>query len=221
MPIVFRTREYLTIAQLTHAWGCELAKEHREDPVQSVANLEHILLEDIVNGRLDDAGPSRDGRRLGMAWITADNKAGFIEGRFFLPLIGTELTRNSVRNNVIVMKEAALDFARRRKLSPPTWWREEGGVSPGATTAGVDLNTASPPPISIAEARQRGRRPEKRARVEAAMKRDIQEGRQTLEGLKSMPQKVLAATYSVSRETARKSLTAVESEMSPGNQPRQ
>ena len=60
-------------------------------------------------------------------------------------------------------------------MSPPTWRGEEGGVSPGATTAGVDSNTASPPPASIVEARQRERRPEKRDRVEAVMKRDIRE----------------------------------------------
>jgi DNA-binding GntR family transcriptional regulator len=50
------------------------------------------------------------------------------------------------------------------------------------------------------------------------MRRDIQQGQQTLEGLKNMPEKTLAATYGFSRETARKALTAVKSEMSSGSQ---
>jgi hypothetical protein len=119
------------------------------------------------------------------------------------------------------MKAAVLDFACRHKLSPPTWWREDSGVSSGATITGVDLGTTSPPSTRAAEARPRGRRPEKLEQVKAAMKRDIQEGRHTIEDLKSMRQKVLAARYDVSRETAVKARAAVESEMSAGNQHRQ
>ena len=45
----------MTIAQLTGAWSSELA-EGGEDPKQCEQNLVHILMEDILNGRLDDSG---------------------------------------------------------------------------------------------------------------------------------------------------------------------
>jgi hypothetical protein len=71
----------MTIAQLTGAWSSELA-EGGEDPKQCEQNLAHILMEDILNGRLDDSGPLRDGRRLGLRLIiTPESRAGFIEGR--------------------------------------------------------------------------------------------------------------------------------------------
>jgi hypothetical protein len=75
----FRTKDKLTAAQLTKAWGAELAKDEANTSGHE-NNLLHILLEDIVNGRLDTCGPLRDGRRLGLRVITPDNKAGFIEG---------------------------------------------------------------------------------------------------------------------------------------------
>lgn len=215
MSMVFRRKRSLTIAQLTHAWGYELAKEGGEDPGQCEEALRHVVLEDMVNGHLDDAGPPWDGRRLGVACITADNRHGFIEGRYFLDLIRTEPSRSWVWHNVVVTKEAALDFARRHALLPPTWWREDAVLS---TTTGAGLGTASRPSVPTAETRPRGRRPEKRTHVEEAMRRDIQQGQQTLEGLKNMPEKTLAATYGFSRETARKALTAVKSEMSSGSQ---
>jgi hypothetical protein len=56
---LFRTKDWLTAAQLSRAWSAELAKDeprangHKHD-------LLHMLLEDIVNGRLDASGPLRD-----------------------------------------------------------------------------------------------------------------------------------------------------------------
>jgi hypothetical protein len=66
VSILFRTRPWLTLAQLARAWGDELAKDERgrQDHIQ---DLLHMLKEDIVNGRLDDSGPLRDGRRFGVA----------------------------------------------------------------------------------------------------------------------------------------------------------
>ena len=70
----------MTIAQLAGAWSSELA-EGGEDLKQCEQNLVHILMEDILNGRLDDSGPLRDdGQRLGLRLITPEHKAGFIKG---------------------------------------------------------------------------------------------------------------------------------------------
>jgi hypothetical protein len=66
---LFRTKGWMTIAQLTGVWSSELA-EGGEDLKQCEQNLVHILIEDIVNGRLDDSGPLRDdGQRLGLRLI--------------------------------------------------------------------------------------------------------------------------------------------------------
>ena len=80
MSILFRTKECLTLAQLKRAWGGELTKDERgrQDLIQ---DLLHMLKEDIVNGRLDDSGPLREGRRLGVRLITLENQAEFMEGR--------------------------------------------------------------------------------------------------------------------------------------------
>ena len=77
----------MTVAQLAGAWSSELT-ESGEDPTQCEQNLVHILIEDILNGRLDDSGPLRDdGQRLGLRLITPENRAGFIEGRQLLDLM--------------------------------------------------------------------------------------------------------------------------------------
>jgi hypothetical protein len=65
MSILYRTERWLTIAQLVRAWGYELAKGP-EDREQYVQDLLHILLVDIINGRLDDSGPLMDDQRLGL-----------------------------------------------------------------------------------------------------------------------------------------------------------
>jgi len=88
MSKLFRTKDTLTIAQLTAAWSSELvgSGEDREQ-------CEHALMEDIVNGRLDDSGPLREGRRLGLRLITPEYKAGFIEGAQLLDLIQVDKKR--------------------------------------------------------------------------------------------------------------------------------
>ena len=69
MSKAFLAKGWMTIAQLTGAWSSELT-EGGEDPKQCEHNLVHILMEDILNGRLDDSGPLHDGGRLGLRLIT-------------------------------------------------------------------------------------------------------------------------------------------------------
>jgi len=115
----------MTIAQLTDAWGCELAKDGR-DSNHYKQDLLHVVVEDIVNGRLDDSGPLWDGRRSGGACITITpkNKPGFIEGHKLLDLASTGPANHWLLHYVLVMKEAVLDFARRHQLPAPSWWSD-------------------------------------------------------------------------------------------------
>src|SRR5262249_30287302 len=84
-------------------------------------DLRDILLEDIVNGRLDDSGPPRDdGQRMGLRLITPEYKPGFIKGPQLLEFLQTD--RSLVLHNVVILKEAVLDFAKGRELRPPSWW---------------------------------------------------------------------------------------------------
>src|SRR6516165_10010404 len=118
----------MTIAQLTGAWSSELA-EGGEDPKQCEQNLVHILMEDILNGRLDGSGPLRDdGQRLGLRLITPEHKAGFIKGPQLHELI--HIDRSRVLRNVLVMKEAVLDFAQRHHLPSPSWWADSPNPPP-------------------------------------------------------------------------------------------
>lgn len=121
MSKLFRTKGALTLAQLTRAWSPELV-EGGGDPDRYEQDLRDTLLEDIVNGRLDDSGPLREGRRLGLRCITPENRAGFIEGRQLLEPIGDH--HDWVLHRLVLMKEAVLDFAKRRHLPLPSWWAE-------------------------------------------------------------------------------------------------
>ena len=141
MSKLFRTKGGMTIAQLTGAWSSELA-EGGEDPKQCEQNLVHILMEDILNGRLDDSGPLRDdGQRLGLRLITPENRAGFIEGRQLLDLIHAD--QAWALHNVLVMKEAVLDFAQRHQLPLPSWWADSAST-PTEVPNDTKVNVAKP-----------------------------------------------------------------------------
>jgi hypothetical protein len=135
---LFRTKGWMTVAQLTVAWSSELT-EGGEDPKQCEQNLGHILMVDIVNGRLDDSGPLVDGRRLGLRLVTPENKAAFIEGPQLLDLIRTK----EVLHYVMVAKEAVLDFAQRHQLPPPSWWADSAGM-PTAVPNDAAVTTVKP-----------------------------------------------------------------------------
>ena len=133
MSKLFRTKGWMTVAQLTGGWSSELA-EGGEDPKQCEQNLVHILMVDILNGRLDDSGPLVDGRRLGLRLITPENRAAFIEGPQLLDLIRTK--EAWLLHYVVLMKEAVLDFAQRHQLPSPSWWTNSSSI-------GFDDNTGA------------------------------------------------------------------------------
>jgi hypothetical protein len=214
MSILFRKQGWLTIAQLTRAWGRELANGGEAD--QYIQDLGRILLTDILNGRLDDSGPLTDDQRSGLRLITPENKAGFIKGHHVRDLLDT-LPISSISHHILVMKEAVLDFATRHELPLPSWWTDGTSSSTGAseTSKGAHSIAACPAPMPSHVARARGRRPKKRDQVKEAMSEAIRQGRLTVVALRNKPEKDLAAEHGVSRDTARKARDAVLLAMSP------
>jgi hypothetical protein len=132
LSILYRTKGWLTLAQLLPAWASELA-DGKTNGSQIEQDLRHFIIEDIMNGRLDDAGPLEDGRRLGLRIITPENRAGYLEGQQAGELL--TLARESaeefsfVSHRLVLMKEAVLDFARRYQLPPPSWWTDATDVA--------------------------------------------------------------------------------------------
>jgi hypothetical protein len=205
ISIAFCKMEWLTIAQLMCRWALELGEKEQD--------LTYILLLDAVNGRLDDAGPLRDGQRSGLRIITSENKAGFIKGRFLHDLQRTgELY--SALDRIVVMKEAILVFAALRELPAPSWWANNSTALCHAATTDAHSTTTHPTSTITDPAKRRGRRRKKGQAVEKAMREDIEQGRLTIVELSNMLEKNLVARYGVSRETARKARDAVLSEMS-------
>jgi len=240
MSVIFRTKDHLTIAQLAWSWARELAPDEK-DFEHEHANLVQTILEDVVNGRFDEAGPLRDGRRLGLRIIIEGKGPGFIEGHELRPLLVRGPAFSWFLDLIVTTKEAALDFARRRKLPTPSWWTDSPDLPTGARAASKGIEpaanarpwsplasghpespsaTAHPgstrdsAPAGLTSMPGRGgRRPKKRNEVMAAMKEHIEQGRITEAALRKMPEKILAADYRASRETVRKARDKVLSEI--------
>jgi hypothetical protein len=210
LSILFSQKTFLTVPQLTGAWATELGAPEYE--------LRHELLEDIVNGRFDASGPRYGGQQSGLRLITPpEGRVGFITGQEVRALIQPGLKPWPL-DWIVVMKEAVLDFARRRGLPPPSWWAASVGITPGAapnvanaSTAPVS-GTAIPEPVPVISATPRGPRPRKLEQVIQEMREDIQQGRVSVTELQNMREKELADHHNVSRDTARKARKAVLSE---------
>jgi hypothetical protein len=213
VSIVFRTKDWVTIPELTGAWSLELTKD-REDPKQVERHLRDLLIYDIINGRLDEAGPLVNDRRPGLRIILSEFvPPRSITGRELAPLISPA---PDVLERFVVMKEAVLDFARRRKLPSPSWWAGPDSLSAdsGAACPAIEVPDVPPNPAPTGLAKRPGRKPDKRNQVKDAMRKDIRTGRVTITDLSKMDDKDLAFQYEVNRETARKARTEVLSEMS-------
>jgi hypothetical protein len=178
MSILFRSEGWLTIARLVHAWAPELVGSEGEASLSEQV-LRQFLIEDILNGRLDDAGPLRDGRRLGLRWIIQDSPPGFLQADQAKVLMGVWGNGPHFWNHILVMKEAALDFACRRQLPRPSWRVDRSETS---TVSDYHIVPSVTTPVSSPDSRnpatpvlppQRGRRSWKRDVVEEAMRDDI------------------------------------------------
>jgi hypothetical protein len=147
LSILFRTKEWLTFAQLVPAWARELAGD-KTDTDRTERDLGHVLLEDIIKGRLDDTGPPVDGRQFGIRLITSENRSGFLEGRQVLELTVDGGLPAEICHRIVLLKPAVLDFARRRNLPLPSWWADLAEASNEQTN---DLATDGPTPKSSDE----------------------------------------------------------------------
>jgi hypothetical protein len=208
MSILFRTKGWLTLAQLARAWTAEIPGAER-DPQQFEQELVHLLLEDIVNKRLDDAGPLAEGQRLGLRFINPDGRAGFLEGHQVRDLILPGGALTFFLHRIVLMKEAALDFARRHGLPPPSWWTDAFAASTKPANHLAPDGAVPIRPIEAGLRRSRGPKPKKLEQVKEAMRNDIRQGRRTVAELSNMREKDLTAEYGVSRDTARKARKAV------------
>jgi hypothetical protein len=211
---MFSTKDFLTVAQLVGAWGPELGRRVA-DPSRIEADLVHELFEDIINGRFDNSGPLCEGQRLGLRLITPDCRAGFLAGHDVRDLIRFGI-EPWLLHRIVVMKEAVLDFARRRQLPPPSWWdtpvgANADGVSISADTAPISGATSQNPTPAIS-GRRRGPRRWQFDLAREEMRKDIRLRRRTVTELQNMLEKELASHYHVSRDTARKAREAVLSE---------
>ena len=122
MPLLYRAEQWLTLARLVPAWANELA-DASSSSSQIEGDLWHYLYEDIINARLDDSGPLWNGGRLGLRVIDVDSgQARYVEGRLLFGKMG--LPFRLMGGHILVAKEAVLDFAHRRQLSPPSWWSD-------------------------------------------------------------------------------------------------
>jgi hypothetical protein len=214
VSILFRTKAWLTLHQLVQGWAAELPGAEK-NPKGFEQNLFHLLLEDIANGRLDDAGPLVEGQRLGLRIITPGCQAGFLEGRQILDVVRSGADAEFFAHRIVVMKEAALAFAQRHNLPPPSWWQNGATALPMTAPDDIIGTAASKSATAIeklakqAQPRSRGRKPKKLNRTKEAMRDDIQKGRLTPSGLEKMTEMELSTKYVVCREIVRKARNAV------------
>src|SRR5258708_19317440 len=115
LPILLRAEEALTIARLAHAWAPELPGAEA-DPPRCERALIDLLVRDALNGRFDNAGPLREGERLGLRQILPDYRVCFLKGEEVKGLISICGNGPFLWNRILLIKKAALDFSSRRQL---------------------------------------------------------------------------------------------------------
>ena len=110
VPLVNHSK-WLTVSQLVPAWAKELA-DASTGVYEIQDKLWYQLEKDVINGLLDD----RNGSHLGLRTIAPGGQPIYIEGWRLYGLFRT------IGEDILLSKEAVLDFARRHKLRPPSWW---------------------------------------------------------------------------------------------------
>ena len=114
---------------------------------------------------------------------------------------------NIVMTSIAWIELTPTEFKRwtnKNGYRPTTFWGIEEERLPISASLSAE-NGPSP--------RRRGPKPKKLDRVKRDMRRDIEDGELTAEGLQDMAEKNLESTYGVSRDTARKARRAVLSEI--------
>jgi hypothetical protein len=132
MPLLDRAEGWLRLARLVPAWANELA-DANSSPSSLEGDLWHYLHEDVINGLLDDSGPLINGSRLGLRFIDSSGRGVYVNGCLLFGKM--RLPFREMGQRILGAKEAVLDFARRRELSPPSCWSD-------ATKGGRELSRA-------------------------------------------------------------------------------
>ena len=128
MSIMFRTKTWLTLGELATAWARELSGPEQDFDL-SRSRLLNRLLEDAVNGRLDDIGPLVEDQRLGLRIITPDFRAGFLKGVVLLNGLKSGADLTLLQDRIVIMKEAKRRADRARaapRRTVPTRLRASG-----------------------------------------------------------------------------------------------
>jgi len=132
--------KWLTVSQLVPAWAKELA-DASTGVYEIQDKLWYHLEKDVIAGLLDD--PLRNGSHLGLRAIAPGGQPTYIEG---WRLHGLFRTMGEV---ILLSKEAVLDFVRRHKLRPPSWWAD---ASKGETQPSLQVKLKSAPDPIVIEA---------------------------------------------------------------------
>jgi hypothetical protein len=141
VSVLYRSKRWLTLAQLVPAWAGELANATTGASECEQALLDS-LLEDIITGRFDG---------MGLAFFHPDGAVP-VQGRLLIGTLGLSLDRN--RHRILVSKRAVLNFARRHRLPRPSWWVDKARTP---KKSAADTRLATP---AVATARKRRRGPE-------------------------------------------------------------
>ncbi len=141
---LYRSKRWLTLAQLMPAWATELA-DATTSANKCEGQLWDSLLDDMINGRFD-------GKVLGLAVIRSDKRATPVKGKV-LGELDYPVGRNAHR--ILISKKAVLNFARRYGLSRPTWW----GLKPKASKGNAADMRPATPAVGTAGKRRKGPQP--------------------------------------------------------------
>jgi hypothetical protein len=114
--------QWIVLAELVPAWANELA-DASHSPGQLEHDLWQCLHEDGAIGFLDYSGPLKIGRRWGLCVVDYNGEFRYVSGRLLLGRVPFPFRRSGHR--ILLAKKATLDFARRHRLPPPSWWKRE------------------------------------------------------------------------------------------------
>jgi hypothetical protein len=150
VSILYRTKPWLTLAQLVPAWTRELANA-TTTASEFERLLWHYMLEDIINGRLDNIVKGQ----WGLAHINDANQPVPISGRVLIGQLHVSLRR--IRHRLLVTKEAVFDIAHRHDLR---WVHTASNSKENATGASLaDDSSGKTPAVATARKPRRGPEP--------------------------------------------------------------
>ena len=116
MSKLYVTAKFLTLSQLTEAWSAELK-------IPASRLIEFFML-DATSGAFDRHGPNGDRYGIAVA-LESSNPYRFapVPGKK-IGLLMKFFGRPAYCDRICIAKEAAIAFAQRRQIQPPSWWSD-------------------------------------------------------------------------------------------------